>query len=688
MSRVNTILASALLLAAPAALAQPPLEEIVVTGEFRERRLDDLPASISVVAAEQIEQRSARHLDEVLALAPNVNLSGGSSRSRFFQIRGVGERSQFDEPLNPSVGVIVDGVDLSTAAMAATLFDVDQVEVFRGPQGTRYGANALAGLINVRTRAPTDAFEARVGLETANYDALTLNGAVSGPLGERVAGRLSVQQHASDGFIDNAYLNREDTNERDELTLRGKLEWQPADAVTIDSLVGYIDLDNGYDAFSLDNDRTTLSDEPGRDAQETVFAGLDSAWDGAAAFRLEASASAAASDSVYGYDEDWTYDGFHPAGYSSTDYYFRDRRTATSELRVLSKEPGRIFGGTSDWVAGVYVLERNVDFRREYVFAPGPFTSEFSVDRLAAFAQLDAMLTGRTRLTAGVRYERHRSSYADSEGVAFAPQDDLLGWRLSLDRLLGGELIMGYVSVTRGYKAGGVNAEGTLEAELRAYDPETLTNLEVGLKGSFFDERLDVRLALFDMSRDDMQVAQSRQLMPGVPGSEFIQYTDNAAEGANRGFEAELSLTPTERLALSLNVGLLDSEYERYVNAEGDDLSGREQAHAPSYEVAASARYDFDSGWYAQLGAEARDAFYFSDSHDERSDGYTLYNATVGFARGGWDVTLWGRNLTDEDPAIRGYFFGNDPRVGYEPTLYTQLGEPRRIGLSVSRAFD
>lgn len=686
MSKINTSLFVFTLLAARAA-AQPPLEEIVVTGEFRERALDDVPASISVVGAEQIEQRAARHLDETLALVPNVNLSGGSSRSRFFQIRGVGERGQFDEPLNPSVGLIVDGVDLSTAAMAATLFDVEQVEVFRGPQGTRYGANALAGLINVRTRAPTDELEARVGLDTANYGATTLNGAVSGRLGENVSARLSAQRHTSDGFIENTHLNRDDTNERDERVLRGKLRWQAGDSVTIDALAGYVDMDNGYDAFSLDNDRRTRSDEPGRDAQETLFGGLEAAWDAPSAFRLEASASAASSDGIYGYDEDWTYDGFHEFGYSSTDYYFRDRRTATGEVRVLSKEPGRIFGGASDWVAGIYMLERDVDFRREYTFFEGPFTSTFAVDRLAAFGQLDTALSPRTTLTTGVRYERHRSSYDDSAAVSFAPEDDLVGWRLSVDHLLGDDL-MGYASLSRGYKAGGFNTDGTLPATLRQYEPETLMNLELGLKGTFLDGRVDTRIALFEMARDDVQIASSIQRERDDGSTEFIQYTGNAAEGTNRGLEAELVLRPAERLELSTSIGLLDSEYESFVNSAGQDLDGREQAHAPDYEFSVSARYDFEAGWYAQIGAEGRDAFYFSDSHSQRSESYTLYNAALGFARGGWNVKLWGRNLTDEDRAIRGYFFGNDPRDGYAPELYTQLGEPRRVGLTLSRSFD
>jgi outer membrane receptor protein involved in Fe transport len=676
-----------LLVFASQAFGQQPIEEIVVTGEFRDRGLDDLPSSISVLQGETIEERAARHLEEILALIPNVNLAGGSARSRFFQIRGIGERGQFAEPLNPSVGLIVDGVDLSTAAAAATLFDVEQVEVFRGPQGTRYGANALAGLINVRTNSPTDEFEARAGIDASNYDAWTLDGAVSGPLGERLGARLAVQQHSSDGFLDNSYLGRTDTNERDELSVRGKLRWLPAEDVSVDAQLSLVDLDNGYDAFSLDNDRNTLSDEPGRDTQKSVFGGIDVAWTGADAFALEASAGNALADSVYGYDEDWTYVGFHPFGYSSTDYYLRDQQTSTAELRLLSKEAGRLFANSTDWVVGIYALDSEVDLRREYTFFVGPFTSAFTIDRVALFGQLESALGSRSRLTVGMRYEQHGSEYTDSEGVSFSPDEDLRGWRIGIDHDLTDSL-MGYVAASRGYKAGGFNTDGTLDADLRQYDPETLLNLELGLKGSLLDARLAARFALFHMTRDDVQIASSITRVRPDGSAEFIDFIGNAAEGTNSGLEAEFEFAATDRLELVASIGLLDSEYESFINAAGEDLDGREQAHAPGYQFALSARYAFADGWYAALGAEGRDAFYFSDSDNERSHAYELFNALVGFTRGPWDVRLWGRNLTDEDTYIRGYFFGNDPRIDYAERSYTQLGEPRRVGVSVARVFE
>lgn len=683
---MHRVFISGLVLIAIAAYGQEADERIVVTGEFRDSALDDLPASITVLDEEALEARSARHLEEALILAPNVNVAGGSSRSRFFQIRGIGERGQFVEPLNPSVGLIVDGVDLSNAASGATLFDVEQIEVFRGPQGTRYGANALAGLVNVKTRGPTDEPEARIGLDVANHDASTINGMVSGPLGERVSGRFAVQQHDSDGFVRNTYLGRDDTNRRDELSVRGKLRWDAGDSVSVDGLIGLVDIDNGYDAFSLDNDRLVRSDEPGRDAQETVFGGVDIAWDAATAFVLEASVTAALSDSLYGYDEDWTYVGFHPAGYSSTDYYSRDRETRTAEVRLLSTDSSRVPGGSTDWVLGVYVLDASEDLRRDYTFNTGPFTSGFGVERLALFGQIGHGLGDRMQLTAGLRLERHRSDYLDSAGVAFTPEDDLTGWRLSLDRTLS-DALMGYVTLARGYKAGGFNTDGTLPPELRQFEPETLISLELGVKGELLDGRLQTRIAVFNMARDDVQIASSRRIERPGGSTDFVPFTGNAAEGVNRGVEAEFVFSISEVFDLSAAFGLLETEYEDFINAAGMDLDGRAQAHAPDYQYAISGRRNFAGGWYAELGLEGRDAFYFSDGHDARSKSYNLVNAAIAYEHGNWDLRLWSRNLTDEDVLVRGYFFGNDPRIGYEDRAYTQLGEPRRVGFSASYAF-
>jgi iron complex outermembrane recepter protein len=681
MKRLMTCI---LIAASGDALAQPVADEIVVFGDMREATLDALPGSVTVLDDESIARRDAQHLEEVLTLAANVNVASGASRARFFQIRGIGERGQFAEPLNPSVGLLLDGVDVSTAATAAALLDVDQIEVFRGPQGTRYGANALAGLINIKTHAPSPSFEAEAGIDVANYNATTLHGIVSGPVGKAVTGRLAAQYHRSDGFLENAYLGSP-TNERDELTVRGKLRFSPAPHITVDGLLGLVDIDNGYDAFSLDNDRTTLSDEPGRDAQRTTLAGVELSLDGSERYAIDASLNFATSDSTYGYDEDWTYVGFDPFGYSSTDYYLRDRNTLTAETRLVSSENGRLFNGSTDWAVGAYLLDGEEDLTRIYTFLPTAFRNTFETQRQALFGQLDADV-GAGTVTLGLRVERHSAHYVDTEGVTFSPSDNLVGWRIGADKPMG-RALMGYVLLSRGYKAGGFNTDGTLDADLRQYDPETLTSLELGIKGAVLGDRLTGRLALFSMRRDNVQIASSVTRVRDDGSAEFIDFIGNAAKGTNRGIEGEMELEATARLRVIASLGLLDSEYSEFVNSAGEDLAGREQAHAPGYQYSVSATYTFNDRWRFDATLEGRDDFFFSDSHDFKSRPYSLLHAGLTHEHGPWRTRLWARNLLDEDTYVRGYFFGNDPRLGYEPRGYTQLGEPRRVGLSVTRSF-
>lgn len=698
-------LAAAAPLLAPAAAAaaadpgagagQTPIEEIVVTGELRDTRLLDSAASVSVLSLAEQRSGTVNHLEQVLGWVPNVNYASGGGRARFVQIRGIGERGQFAEPLNPSVGLVVDGVDLTGIGVTATLFDVEQVEILRGPQGTLYGANALAGLINVRTSDPTPTFTSRLRLEGANYDGWGIGGVVSGPLSERAGFRLAAQQYRDDGFVDNVHLGRDDTNEHDELTVRGKLTWSPRDDQDWTFAAGWVDADNGYDAFSLDNDRDTRSDEPGRDRQETAYASVSLDWALSEAVALAGSLGAAASDTDYGYDEDWTYDGFHPDGYSSTDRYLRDRDTVSLDLRLLSGPAGRLLDDRLDWVVGLYAFDQRAGLTRRYTFFPAPFTSDYDSRRVALYGEARYALTPRTRLVLGLRGERHSADYGNSDGVEFDPVDRMLGGRLVLERDLGDDA-MGYLSVTRGYKVGGFNISGTLPPALREYDPETLWNYEAGLKGRWLDGRLGMRAALFTMRREDVQVDTSLTIDRGDSGAvEFVELITNAAEGRNTGLELELDYRPADALTLFANLGLMDTAFDDFVNNNGQDLDGEPQAHAPEYQFFAGAEYRFAPGWYLRLEAEGKDAFLINNSNrpvpgsgvaadDVRTDAYTLWNASLGYQAEHWRVKLWGRNLGDEDYTVRGFYFGNDPRTGYAAEGWRQYGEPRRYGVTLT----
>ncbi len=659
------------------------VQTLRVTGEFRETDLDSLPASLSVLGQAQLEQRNAQHLEQVLNMAPNLNFAAGTSRGRYFQMRGIGERSEFSEPLNASVGTLIDGVDFSGIAAVSTLYDVEQVEIFRGPQGTRYGATGLAGMINIVTNAPTDEFQAGVRTRVANYNSLGLAGFASGPLTDTLRVRIAAEQYRSDGFMKNDFLDREDTNDFDERTLRTRVLWEPTPEWRFDLSLGRIDVDNGYDAFSLDNNRRTLSDEPGHDKQLSDYAALRSTWQGSDQVQVQALMSFSDTEVDYGYDEDWTFEGFHPAGYSSTDNYQRDQTRATAELRLLSGPEGRLFSDTTDWVAGIYWYDQEVTLRRDYTFLAEPFLSDYSVRREAVFGQTESALSDRTGLTLGMRYERHRSRYSDSNDVRFSPQDDLFGAHVALDYLLDNQRLV-YVSLARGYKVGGFNIDGDLDEDLRRFDPESLYNLEFGLKGGWLDDAVQGRFTLFHMWRDDAQLSTSETRVRGDGSAEFIAYKGNTGSGSrNYGLEGELLWQPWAALDLSAALGLLRAEYGSYTNAQGDSLRGRRQAHAPAYQFHLMGEYRFPGNFYTRLEVEGRDSFYFSDSHNEQSDAYELLHLTAGWRHDNWSLQIWARNLLDEDYPVRGFFFGNDPRDGYSPTNYVQLGEPRRIGLTV-----
>ena len=307
-----------------AVAAENTIEEIVVTADFRARSELEMATSVTVMTEAVIKSRSAQHFEELANAIPNVNYASGSNRARFFQIRGIGERSQFVAPLNPSVGFLVDNVDFSGAATIATMMDVEQVEVLRGPQGTRYGANALAGLINVKTNDPQDQFAANLRLGAADYNTQTTSAMVTGPVTETVSARLALGSHRSDGYYENSFLQTRRNNAQDERSIRGKLSAEMSAIWKLDLTLSHVDIDNGYDAFTLDNSRTTLSDEPGRDQQESLALAIDSSWQ-LENFNLKLIVGLADSAMEYGYDEDWTFAGIHPDGYMSRDNYIRDR---------------------------------------------------------------------------------------------------------------------------------------------------------------------------------------------------------------------------------------------------------------------------------------------------------------------------------------------------------------------------
>ena len=278
------------------------LNEIIVTASLRPIPVTELPGSVSVLTAGTLRDAGQQHIEDVLALVPNLNWAGDTSRPRYFQVRGIGELQQYQGAPNPSVGFLIDDIDFSGLGSAATLFDVDHIEVLHGPQGTLYGANALAGLIYVKSAAPSDTFGGRAEFDAGNYNERSYGAVITGPVGALdSAFRLAAQRSTSDGFYRNAYLGRSDTDARDELTMRGRWRYDPSDRLRIDLTLLRVQMNNGYDAFAIDNSRTTQSDHPSVDRQYSTGVSAHATYTGFSPLTLTTIATYADTAVNYGF---------------------------------------------------------------------------------------------------------------------------------------------------------------------------------------------------------------------------------------------------------------------------------------------------------------------------------------------------------------------------------------------------
>jgi len=687
-ARLFTAFLSSLLLPVPV-WAADVIDEITVFADLRERTAKEVPASITVLDSEEIENMAVQHFEELINAIPNLNWSGDGHRARYFQIRGVGELEQYQGAPNPSVGFLIDDIDFSGIGTVATLFDMEQIEILRGPQGIRYGANALAGLIYMRSAAPTTEFQGRAELTVAEDDALAGGFAVGGSLSAdgNVLGRLSVHHHESNGFRDNPYLGRDDSNGRDETTVRGRLSWSAGSAWQFDVAAVFADVDNGYDAFALDNGFTVLSDRPGRDAQRSSGASLRAEYSGIAGATLTSITSFADSDIEFSYDADWgNEDSWAPVTYDYISISDRERRTLSQELRLVA----------DNWLLGLYGMQLDdgiVTLNQGDYYDPfydwadslnDLFGSDYKATNIAAFGQYDHAIGDATRITMGLRVERRTTDYADTSGLSSGPSESMWGGELALSHDHS-EVLTSFVSVSKGYKAGGFNLGLAVPDEHREYTAEDLWNLEAGIKSTLLNNSLLINASIFVNRRGDQQVRTSFQLDPGDPTS-FGFVTVNVDEGKTVGVEADLRWLPNDAWMVYANIGLLSAEFGDINTASLANLANRKQAHAPDYTLAFGASYDHPNGVFARIDVSARDDFYFDVSHDQKSTSYDLVNMRVGYQADTWSATLWARNLFDENYAVRGFYFGNEP-PDFPNTLYTRLGDPRQIGLSFTKDF-
>ena len=401
-----------------------PVPETVVTGGLTEQALGEVSTSVTVLDRGSMEATGAAHLHELIPAVPNLNWAGGTSRPRYFQIRGIGERSHYagEGPPSFSVGFVMDDVDLSGLGMAGMLHDLDQAEVFKGPQSTIFGPNAMAGLINLKSADPTGSMSLGGTISAGSDGLLRISPTLNVPAGEQLALRFGGSWGRSNGFRENRHLGIDDSNRRRETLVRAKLRYENGAGAELVATAFRADLDNGYDAWVPDNneDLVTYSDNPGKDSQTTQAVSLRGRLPLAASgSELVSITSWGLTELEHSYDGDWGNDEFwkqEPYGFDpdeqgwSYDFFdrnLRDRTTFTQEVRLLKENDD----GSGNLVVGAYLKSlRENDDAGGYLFGGGAtdLQSRFDITDLAFYGRYGRQLSRGWRLTLNARRRPQR----------------------------------------------------------------------------------------------------------------------------------------------------------------------------------------------------------------------------------------------------------------------------------------
>lgn len=691
--------AAGALSAAPAAPTAPAqLAPLRVTADLWAAPLERISASVTALDEGALRLGAVRHFGDLADQIPNLTWSGGTSRPRYFQLRGIGENSQYEgETPDSAVRFLVDDLDFTGLGTLGGTFDVRQVEVLRGPQAGAFGADAAGGLVRLVTNAPTPYWTGQVET-TVGGDALREGGfAFGGPLvarqPERLMLRLAVHRHASDGFRHNVTLGR-DTNARDETSARLRLTANPSAAWRWEAAVFFADVDNGYDEFALDNNGTrTFSDQPGRDEQRSAAASVRGVYSGFGDTRVTTVTAGARTKSAYSYDDDWT-----SASYMGFSDLRRERTVLSQELRLDSAATRAAAGAIDRWTVGAFASRTREESRytNEDPDNVRGLRGDYRAGQFAVFGQAASDLALGTRLVAGLRAERvetegrgTRTRLRKDRGtfdvpVSFAPEfgDTLVGGKLTLERDLAARRLV-FASVTRGYKAGGVNLDARINppADPLTYGTEALWNYEAGVRGSWFDGRLTGEVTGFWLERRRTQVRDSA----GFGGS-YRFFTANGRGARVHGLEAAGTYALARAWSLHGAVAQMGSELGRFTLTNGNAGGGRRLANTPAYGYTAAVRFQPERGFFGRAELTGRARQFDSNNQHEARRAFRTVNASLGYAWPRWSLTAWVRNAFDRRYDKRVFFFGNeDP--DYVETRYETRADPRQVGVTAAYRF-
>lgn len=713
----------------------PEPGDIIVTAQRRAQNVLDVGISISVADAEMITAQRIETVNDVIEISPNVTVKDNvPGLVPVLTIRGVG-LNDFSATNNPSAGVYVDEVSLSSLAlMNFDFFDLDRIEVLKGPQGTLYGRTSTAGALNITTAAPQLGLASgRLVVGIGNYQSRNVEGMLNVPVSDtlalRFAGRAIFQER---GFYFDRSLGR-DIGRRDQWMGRAQAYWEPTDAVDVTLKVegnrSRSEL-GGPEFFGAFRSPATPAgvDCPGAPQCADFFGYTDNDGDPFSGDwsvdprytldqmnytgRINVDLGFAILSSVTGYidfDRLWSVDT-DGTPLRQLDFVTKDSvRQFSQELR-LSGETDLL-----TWTVGGFYshddIQTSYDGNFSALFNTTTFTfSDQTSESEALFASGEWKLAETLNLVTGVRYtsERRTNLGGTSDLVSLTPgsaltqapfgtppiplavSDDQISdqnwsWKLGLNWTPGDSMLV-YASASQGVKSGGFFAGvATTSAQLAPYLPEQLRAYEFGLKGRFSDAGISYSASVFYYDYNDVQTF-IRDTVGNLP----IQRLGNVDSAEIYGLDAELSYAPAAVAGLELQLGLgwLHTELGTFAASAGPVAAGNRLPEAPSLTLAAGASYQFDVTGDVSARLAFNTRYQSSTFKDAINDpllevpGFWLLSGRASLMHSdGWDLSVWGENLADKRYVTQGV---NNLPLGVGFRVY---GAPRTFGLGLSKTF-
>ncbi len=659
------------------------LETITVTAQKKEENPQSVPISMDAFSEFQLEDAGIDTAMDVTGFASNLHLHRHNAFQNLIVIRGI---STSQASLYSPAAFYVDDVCYPSQFMPnLELYDIERIEVLKGPQGTLYGRNAESGVVNIVTRKPGDEFRAKVLTEYSSFNTARTGASLSGPLLEdRLFLGVAGQFTSSDGFMD----NQGDGSEPDQRhhNGRGSLRWTPTSRWDISFVTEGMSLDDHSGGHRvLDGPMATdfLEFAGDEDQAYTEYGNsqvLRAGYHGHGYDVVSISTLMAKHFDKLN-DADMTAE---PARrrYSEMDL---STRQYSQEIRVSSNE-----GGALQWLAGLHGFVDNTTTDYSLINAAAGRTlmnpvADIDVLGLALFGQATWTPVDNLHLTAGLRLDHQRMDGKITDcSKAVTCSDDLVHDEILPKAAIAYDVtseVMAYLSVSKGYMAGGYNFAMTPKPETLTFDPEYSWNYELGLKTQWFGGRLLANAALFYIDILDKQVMEYDR-------DTLSKTITNAAGAHSQGVEVQLQARPAPGWDFFGSAGYNEARFDDFTATQWNesrttliekDYSGNLLPNAPRYTYSLGAQYRAENGLFARVDLLGSGRFHGDEENLTTQKAYRTVNLRLGYESGNWGMYLWTKNVFDEE-----YSTFLSP---FEDTVVCLDGEPRAVGATVSWNF-